>query len=229
MKSWLNRSLSMSSLLIAAMLIAVVLIAGCGPKGNESEVSPESAAVDPEAASSSVDERQWSEVAAEALTESQKAQQLQGMGARDALFAQLLDKLMRVISSTGPVAAISVCKESAPELAQSVSAEHGVAIGRTSFKLRNPANKVPVWAQAWVDERVDQPKFSAADDGSLAMLLPIKLKQECLMCHGAKDQMESQVVETIERLYPDDTATGFAEGDLRGWFWIEVPMAKESE
>jgi len=23
--------------------------------------------------------------------------------------------------------------------------------------------------------------------------------------------------------YPMDQATGFKEGDLRGWFWIEVP------
>jgi hypothetical protein len=23
--------------------------------------------------------------------------------------------------------------------------------------------------------------------------------------------------------YPDDRATGFAPGDLRGWFWVEVP------
>jgi hypothetical protein len=23
--------------------------------------------------------------------------------------------------------------------------------------------------------------------------------------------------------YPKDQATGFKEGDLRGWFWVEVP------
>jgi hypothetical protein len=29
----------------------------------------------------------------------------------------------------------------------------------------------------------------------------------------------------IRRLYPADAATGFAEGDLRGALWVEVPLA----
>jgi hypothetical protein len=32
-----------------------------------------------------------------------------------------------------------------------------------------------------------------------------------------------EVKQTLAKEYPDDQATGFEEGDLRGWFWIEVP------
>ena len=33
------------------------------------------------------------------------------------------------------------------------------------------------------------------------------------------------VKEALAASYPADRATGFREGDLRGWFWIEVPAA----
>jgi len=206
--------------------VAVALTLGCGslmgigctPAQTPSSATPESSAeVRPQ------DDRTWTSRKSTDLDASQQAQQQRGMAARDALFGRLVDRLTRTISSTGPTAAIAVCRDAAPEMAREVGAEHFVAIGRTSFKLRNPANKVPPWARDWVDQRVDQPQFASATDGTLAMLLPIKLKQECLMCHGAVDQMDTQVVAALERLYPDDAATGFAEGDLRGWFWIEVP------
>ncbi len=34
------------------------------------------------------------------------------------------------------------------------------------------------------------------------------------------------VGERLAELYPDDRATGFAPGELRGWFWMKVPGAE---
>ncbi len=36
-------------------------------------------------------------------------------------------------------------------------------------------------------------------------------------------KLDPAVKEVLASGYPRDEATGFAEGDLRGWFWIEVP------
>ncbi len=44
----------------------------------------------------------------------------------------------------GPLNAISVCKDQAPAIADSLSIE-GIEIGRTSHRLRNPANSAPDW------------------------------------------------------------------------------------
>ncbi|MBS0204581.1 MAG: DUF3365 domain-containing protein [Planctomycetes bacterium] len=55
------------------------------------------------------------------------------------------------------------------------------------------------------------------------------LKVQCLACHGPKDQIADDVQEQLTRLYPDDQAVGFNEGDLRGWFWVDVshPTAEQ--
>jgi len=45
----------------------------------------------------------------------------------------------------------------------------------------------------------------------------------CVVCHGDPAQIPDAVLAALAARYPDDRATGFAEGDLRGWFWVEVP------
>ena len=52
------------------------------------------------------------------------------------------------------------------------------------------------------------------------------LKVQCLACHGLKEQISPEVQAQLDRLYPEDQATGFNEGDLRGWFWVNVPTPK---
>jgi hypothetical protein len=116
-----------------------------------------------------------------------------------------------------------VCKLSAPAIAAAVGKEHGVRIGRTALKLRNPDNAAPDWAIGYVNGDGGTPVQLAWPDGRFAALLPIRLKQGCLGCHGAEDAIQPPVAKALAELYPNDSATGFKAGDLRGWFWIEVP------
>ena len=51
------------------------------------------------------------------------------------------------------------------------------------------------------------------------------MQAACLACHGPAEQIAPDVKELLAREYPSDQATGFQEGDLRGWFWVEVPTA----
>jgi len=37
------------------------------------------------------------------------------------------------------------------------------------------------------------------------------------------------VREQLSTHYPDDAATGYQAGDLRGWFWVEVPLQPSDE
>ena len=52
----------------------------------------------------------------------------------------LQEQLMSAMAASGPTAAIEVCKIAAPEIAAEASDAQSWRIGRTSLKLRNPAN-----------------------------------------------------------------------------------------
>lgn len=145
------------------------------------------------------------------------------LAAQQDLFDRLSGRLMEVISDEGLAAAIEVCSREAPALATQVAHTHAVAIGRTSFQLRNPSNTPPAWASSLVEQRVADARFVDLPDGALGALLPIRLKPTCLACHGTPDQIPAEVQAALAARYPEDQATGFGADDLRGWFWIEVP------
>jgi hypothetical protein len=57
----------------------------------------------------------------------------------------------------------------------------------------------------------------------VGVLRPIAVAGVCTKCHGAINSMDPAVSRTLASSYPDDQAVGFAEGDLRGFFWAEAP------
>jgi len=165
----------------------------------------------------------WTPVAVADMTADQKDQQQRCTEAVKALAGRLMGELTAALDKGGPAGAIEVCRTRAPEIAAAVSNEYGLLLGRTSFRLRNPANAPPEWAARLVKDQVAEPTWLVAPDGRLGGLLPIRLKAECGVCHGPKEQIAPEVLSTIEESYPEDAATGFKEGDLRGWFWVEAP------
>lgn len=156
------------------------------------------------------------------LTKNQEAQKEIAIATRDKLFASLVAELVASLAENGPAKSITICKTRAPELAKLVSLEPGLNIGRTSFKLRNSENQPPDWAKGFVQNRVDKEVFVELPDQALGALLPIHLKSTCILCHGNDEQVTPDVKAAIVSNYPNDQATGFAEGDLRGYFWAEV-------
>ncbi len=155
------------------------------------------------------------------FTESQLQQKQRAESTRDQMLSTLLDELVSAIGENGPAKSIKVCKVSAPAVAKQLS-QDGIKIGRTSFKLRNPANQPPEWAASFVTTQTQEPTFVALPQDRLGALLPIRLKATCLMCHGTEPEILPEVKAAIVSNYPKDQATGFAEGDLRGYFWVEV-------
>jgi hypothetical protein len=169
----------------------------------------------------------WRVISESQMTGEQAAQRDKALAARDAMFTSLKGRLMEVVGTEGPAAAIAVCSEEAPQIAERIAQEHRLAIGRTSFRLRNTDNSPPEWAKQLVADRVGEPTYLVRDD-KIAALLPIQLQTPCLMCHGPEDTLPPDVEAALAEHYPDDQATGFQEGDLRGWFWVEVPGADDS-
>ena len=165
----------------------------------------------------------WEKVLPGLMTDTQKAQQELVATAVNALAAEMMAELTAALDAGDPSAGIAVCKEKAPGVAANVKETYGVNVGRTSHKLRNAANVAPEWADPYIAELAEDPTYLAGPNGELGALLPIKLKAECQMCHGPAEEIDESIMAAITEGYPDDQATGFVEGDLRGWFWVEAP------
>lgn len=164
----------------------------------------------------------WKRLSPPEMTDTERKQKDLALAAKDDMFTRLLARLKQEIAR-GPGHAVAVCREEAPRIAAAVAEEKGVKIGRTALKLRNPQNQPPAWAKELMDQAQAEPAFLKSPQGDLAALLPIKLQAQCLLCHGSRTQIPDEVRTALAEHYPADRATGFKEGDLRGWFWIEVP------
>lgn len=197
------------------LLFSLAVILGCERPNRESKSRVSDATAANESLTDVAPIREFSDL--------QQQQRQVATAAKDDLFMKLSGRLMSVIGEAGPASAIDVCKSEAPKFSWQVSQKFGVEIGRTAFKLRNSTNQPPAWAKQFVANRVDTPTFVALPEGSLGAMLPIHLKPACTICHGTKEQIAPDVKSALALHYPIDAATGFREGDLRGWFWVEVP------
>jgi hypothetical protein len=65
-----------------------------------------------------------------------------------------------------------------------------------------------------------------APDGSheLQYVRPLVVDGRCLACHGDPAGFDPEVRAVLARRYPDDRATGYAPGDLRGAISVRVPI-----
>ena len=61
-----------------------------------------------------------------------------------------------------------------------------------------------------------------SENGQMVYYKPIKIAMPaCLNCHGsAGKEIDTKTLEIITQKYPDDMATGYKEGDLRGLWKI---------
>jgi hypothetical protein len=149
------------------------------------------------------------------------------------IVGELKKSLVSALTSAlaqGAPSAISVCQTMAPALAASLS-QDGVLVGRATRKPRNPNNRATGWQAEALDgfEKLHAENVSLAGksfarrlpDGRVAYAEPLGIQELCLTCHGTALAPEVQTV--LASKYPDDKATGYRVGDLRGLAWVELP------
>ena len=148
---------------------------------------------------------------------------------------QLKNKLVNTIQSDGPEAAITICNFEAINISNKISAENNLKVGRTSLKLRNPANQADAWetkqlnwfeAQKNLDANLKTLEISEIikKDGEKVFryMKAIPMQEPCMLCHGKT--LAPVIAEKINHLYPQDQAKGFTVGDIRGAFTVTVPL-----
>lgn len=143
---------------------------------------------------------------------------------------QLRQRLQLAMADKGPAHALDVCAGEAQAIRARIAHESQTNLGRSSLRLRTPADRAPDWVQAWLAEQGEKKAagvqgFSRIDDtpsGRFARVLePIAIEKGCLPCHGPADKLGPGVNEALGARYPGDAAIGYAEGDLRGAIWAE--------
>jgi hypothetical protein len=148
----------------------------------------------------------------------------------------LKEQLVAAIKADGPVSAIGVCRTIAPAISEEQSEKHGLEIGRTALRVRNPANAPDAFERKVLEEFVRKIE-SGAEPASLEhaeivteggrsqfrymKAIPTAV-EPCLACHGS--DLKPELKAEILRLYPDDRATGFKAGDLRGAFSVKQTL-----
>ena len=147
---------------------------------------------------------------------------------------KLLAALQEEISKSGPEGAIIVCKDMAPKVAGEVSQQTGWKIKRVSLKARNEARAIPdAWEKAALE---DFDKRAAAGESPAQLEKGEKVDNEyryvkalpvqalCLNCHGTTDQISLAVKSALGQQYPNDHATGYSVGQIRGAISVRKPL-----
>lgn len=149
--------------------------------------------------------------------------------AADRLGSTLRARLLGAMAEGGPARAAVVCADEAQALTRAAATESGARVGRSSLRLRNAADAAPDWVAAWLSEAGERPAagvvgLAQATETHARVLRPIALEAPCLSCHGDPASLAPEVAAVLHERYPDDRATGYALGDLRGALWAEVDV-----
>lgn len=144
-------------------------------------------------------------------------------------------QLRMALKSGGPTQAVEVCSQVAPAIAKAASEESGAKVSRIALRQRNPGAIIPpelreaYEALAAAPTTGDKPsvrivRTGTGADARIHFLGAIPMKEQpCSVCHGTK--IAPEVAEVLAREYPDDEATGFKPGELRGALDISWPAS----
>lgn len=159
--------------------------------------------------------------------------------ATTAAFVQELGgAMMKEMKAGGPAAAITVCRDLAPTIANDRSLEKGWKITRVGTRVRNPMIGTPdVWEQKVLAEfearaaRGEDYKTMAfyevveePNGKYLRFAKAIGTAPQCLVCHGSAEQIADPIKDTLKNEYPHDEAVGYSAGELRGAVSIKQPL-----
>lgn len=186
--------------------------------------------------------RHWFLVVSVLLTPSTNAEtfsidipalQKEAKGVIQQLAGSLGSELKKAKQEGGAPAAITVCNTKAVPLTADINAASDWEISRTSLKLRNPDNLPDAWEKKVLTDFEKKAKIGANlkflsfsqvvvnEQGQkvFRMMKAIPVGEQCLACHG--DKIKPAISERLKALYPNDEATGFSEGQLRGAFSLK--------
>lgn len=133
---------------------------------------------------------------------------------------ELLSNVAKAIREGGVGYAVEFCHQHALPITDSMANLNKVYIQRLSDKNRNPDNVIQTNADIEAWERVKKEKVDfimEEEKGKVVYYRPILLAMKtCMQCHGKVEEIKEEALQVIHEKYPEDKATGYELGDLRG-------------
>lgn len=156
--------------------------------------------------------------------------------------SELKTELIKAMSQGGPENAVTVCNTKAAEIEARFNEMPGVEIRRVSLRQRNsrysPDEFENIVLKTFSSLKANEPQVHSElmpeGDGNenqvFRYMKEIKVGRLCLNCHGNPDNFSDDLKSKLAALYPDDSATGYNEGDSRGAFSVLLtfPAAEEA-
>jgi hypothetical protein len=145
---------------------------------------------------------------------------------------ELKAKLVEAMSKGGPTTALDVCGVEAMRLSAAYEKKYPdvIEVKRFSDRYRNIANKpssqeteILKLFQAEMSDGKLVSRHVVRKEGELFNFYkPIEVQGQCLLCHGPRNELAPDVRAALDLRYPDDKATGYKVGDLRGAIKIRI-------
>jgi len=131
-------------------------------------------------------------------------------------------RLVAALQRGGAEEAVAFCTLQGLPLLDSLEDAHGVRFKRAAVRYRNPENRANAqeeeriirYEAALAEGRSLEPEVVREPDGSTRFFAPILLAPHCAQCHGK--EIEPGLMAAIRARYPEDRATGFDVGQVRG-------------
>ncbi|MCW7462401.1 Tll0287-like domain-containing protein [Leptospira limi] len=141
--------------------------------------------------------------------------------------SNLQKKLSTAMSEGGTTSAIPFCKQNALGFTAKMGMANNVTLKRVTDRPRNEKNLLSP-EEVLVFKEIQKQKSSAgvfpsrvvSSDTNVTVYVPIPFMGQCVPCHGKKEEMQNETKTTLNKLYPNDMATNYQIGDLRGLFVV---------
>lgn len=151
---------------------------------------------------------------------------------------KVVNAMQEAVADKGVAGAIPVCKEQAPELIKAKRQETGWDIRRVSLKPRNAERATPdLWevrqladfnVRAALGEKPETLEKSevVSIDGKpvFRYMKALPVGDVCLKCHGPAETLDPALKAKLAESYPQDRATGYAKGQIRGALTVKRPL-----
>ena len=143
--------------------------------------------------------------------------------------------LLQEIERGGFLNAVRVCSESAQKITQQFYKDTGHYARRVSLRYRNTNNIPDDYERRKLEEfdflnrekRLGNEYMEVVKEGRqeyLRYMRPLVTISLCLVCHGPKENIPSEIKAILAEKYPDDRATGFLSGDVRGTISVKIAL-----
>jgi len=145
---------------------------------------------------------------------------------------------LKLAQEMEPADAVALCRHLAPAVKFQIEEKTGWEVRRVALRVRDSVNQpnqeergvllaYELRTAAGQPARLLRTRSIVEREGRryVHVMQAIPTFDTCLVCHGPN--LDPEVKRAVQKLYPEDQATGYAVGDIRGAFSLYKPLSEK--